>query len=250
MLPLYNPGDTLHTTLQALAGFVDSVTAQWEIVFVADGCTDGSVQEIENWIRDRDDVQLIQYAPNCGKGHAVRRGLLAAKGAYRIFTDIDLAYNFDDIQRVAWCLRRGDHVVIGSRGHAESTIQLSPQALGYAWLRQQQSRVFARVVRLMLPIIQRDTQAGLKGFSEQFVSLVIPKLTCEGFGFDCELSTACVRMGFSITEVPVHVRCDLHRSTTNPRATLRMLKDIWRIRQQWPATVSPSARQSSLKEAA
>src|SRR5262249_20119215 len=150
-------------------------------------------------IRKSPFVRLISYAPNRGKGCAVRQGLLAASAPYRIFTDIDLAYSFDDIRRVARTLRGGAEVAIASRTHPESTLQMSPGVLGYAYRRHLQSKIFGTLVRTLLPISQRDTQAGLKGLSERVVREIVPRLTCDGFGFDCELLTACVRVGFPIT---------------------------------------------------
>jgi dolichyl-phosphate beta-glucosyltransferase len=44
---------------------------------------------------------VIGYSPNRGKGYAVRAGLLAARGRFRIFTDVDLAYRLADVARVA-----------------------------------------------------------------------------------------------------------------------------------------------------
>ena len=239
ILPLYNPGQRLQQTLSELTDFVASESNRWELVFVCDGCTDGSSEHLKEWSNGRTDVQVLSYSPNRGKGYAVRQGLLAATAHYRIFTDIDLAYPFGDIRRVAWKLRAGHEVVIGSRTHPDSVLEMSPTAVGYAYRRAVQSQMFARLVRSMLPLTQRDTQAGLKGFSERAVEFIAPHLQCNGFGFDCEILTACVRRGLKVTEVPVHVRCDAGGSTTNVRSTLRMIKDLWRIRRDWPATVAP-----------
>jgi dolichyl-phosphate beta-glucosyltransferase len=249
ILPLYNPGERLRQTLAQLDAFVADANECWELVFACDGSTDGSAEMIKSWSKDRGDVQLVDYSPNRGKGYAVRQGLLLATAPYRIFTDIDLAYPFGDIRRVAWQLRAGGEAVIGSRAHPDSTIELSPTALVYAMRRQQQSQVFSKIVRTLLPLQQRDTQAGLKGFSKRVVQLIAPKLQCDGFGFDCELLTACVRHGLAVTEVPVHVRCDAGGSTTNFRSTLRMIRELWRMRQHWPANI-PDEAAASRREAA
>lgn len=241
VLPLYNPGERLRHTLAQLSDFVAKANECWELVFVSDGSTDGSAAQIKSWSEERDNVRLVDYAPNRGKGYAVRQGLLTATAPYRIFTDIDLAYPFGDIRQVAWQLRAGHEAVIGSRTHPDSKIELSPSALGYAVRRQRQSQVFGKLVRALLPLTQRDTQAGLKGFSARVVNTIVPKLQCNGFGFDCELLTACVRHEVTVTEVPVHVRCDADGSTTSFRSTLRMINELWRIRRDWPCMVPQEA---------
>src|SRR5205085_7183369 len=96
-----------------------------------------------------------------------------------------------------------------------------------------QSRVFGAVARTLLPLTQRDTQAGLKGMTAAVAEAVVPELRCDGFGFDCELLTACARSGIAVTETPVCVRYDDTTSTTGGKATLRMLRELWQIRKAW-----------------
>jgi dolichyl-phosphate beta-glucosyltransferase len=175
----------------------------------------------------------VAYAPNRGKGYAVRRGLEAARGDWRLFTDVDLAYGLDDVLRVAEALHAGADVAIASRLHPESRLILPPRLQGYAYRRHLQSLMFSRLVRLLLPLTQRDTQAGLKGLSASTAHLILPHLTCDGFGFDCELLTACVRHGLTITEVPVCVRYEDAASTTGWRTMSRMVGELWRIRRAW-----------------
>ena len=60
---------------------------------------------------------------------------------------------------------------------------------------------------------------------------VLPDLTCDGFGFDCEFLAACGRLGIPVAEVPVCVRYADAASTTGPRTMLGMLRELWRIRR-------------------
>jgi hypothetical protein len=103
----------------------------------------------------------------------------------------------------------------------------------------------------------RDTQAGLKGLSAAVAERIVPELRCDGFGFDCELLTACARSGIAVTETPVCVRYDDRASTTGPGAGLRMLREVWRIRRDWrnravPAlsTAAPASAPAAASKAA
>jgi glycosyltransferase involved in cell wall biosynthesis len=231
---MYNPGPILERTWRAVKQFLHHGPGNWEVVFVCDGCTDGTparVAELARW--DRDRVRLVSYSGNRGKGHAVRKGLEVARGEWRIFTDADLAYGFADITRVAQTLHAGSPVAIASRTHPGSEVILPARLQGYVYRRHLQSLAFSTVARLLLPLSQRDTQAGLKGISHEAARRILPRLSCDGFGFDCELLTACVRCGFKITEVPVCVRYEDRASTTSLRTTIRMVGELWRIRQKW-----------------
>jgi hypothetical protein len=96
---------------------------------------------------------------------------------------------------------------------------------------------------VLLPLSQLDTQAGLKGMSARAAWVVLPHLRCDGFGFDCELLTACARYELRVAEVPVQVRYEDRASTTGLRAMGRMISELWQIRRAWrqapPALAMP-----------
>jgi hypothetical protein len=234
VFPTYNAGLLAERTWSAVEEFLRQAPGQWEVLFVCDGCTDGSPERLAALTRPAGGrVRVLHHAANRGKGHAVRHGLAAARGAWRLFTDVDLAYGLDDVLRLAEVLWGGADVAIASRTHPDSRLLLPARLQGYAYRRHLQSTVFSALVRLLLPLTQRDTQAGLKGLSAHGASLVLPHLRCDGFGFDCELLTACVHQGLAIEEVPVCVRCEDVASTTNLRAMGRMVFDLWKTRRYW-----------------
>ena len=233
ILPAFNPGPAVETTWAEVERFVAAQDTPWEAVFVLDGCTDDSPERLAKLARGSTRCRVVSYEQNRGKGHAVRTGLLAARGAYRIFTDVDLAYPFEDVLRVAEALRGGSPVAVGSREHPESELRMPVALLGYVRRRQFQSRIFGALARTLLPIAQRDTQAGLKGMTAAVAKAIVPELRCDGFGFDCELLTACARSGVAVTEVPVCVRYDTAATTTGAGSTLRMLRELWQIRRSW-----------------
>lgn len=249
VFPAYNPGSRLGRTLDELDCFATSTGESWEFVFVCDGCEDGSAERLRAWRPRHGSARVVSYTPNRGKGFAVRQGLLAAAAPFRIFTDVDLAYSFTEIRRVAHALVRGSPVAIASRTHRDSTVQLPATMLGYAHRRHVQSQLFGVMVRALLPLSFGDTQAGLKGLSEAAVRSVVPRLQCDGFAFDCELLTACARLGFAIAEVPVCVRYESGGSTTGWGSAVHMVKELWRIRKAWPASVAPTETPAQYREA-
>jgi hypothetical protein len=242
VFPTYNPGRVLDHTWAQVTGFLRQ-HSDWEVVFVCDGCSDGSAERLEQLGRcDAENVRVVSYARNRGKGHAVRRGLAASRGHWRLFTDVDLAYGFDDVLRVAAALRAGADVAIAARLHPESRLLVPPALQGYAYRRYLQSLVFSGLVRCLLPLTQRDTQAGLKGLSARAAQLILPQLSCDGFEFDCELLTACVHHGLVVAEVPVCVRCVDTASTTGMSTMGRMIRQLWRIRRTWGTEVEPGRK--------
>ena len=234
VFPTYNPGPSIERTWSEVREFLRTAPGKWEILFVCDGCTDNSADRLLHLSRGHSDrVRVMSYTPNRGKGYAVRQGLEAAHGEWRIFTDVDLAYGFGDVLRLAEELRTGAAVVIASRTHPNSQIVLPARHLNYVFRRHLQSMVFSALTRTLLPIEHRDTQAGLKGFSRKAVESLLPHLECDGFGFDCEVLTACKHLRISVTEIPVSVQYNVLGSTTGVHGTRRMIAELWRIRRRW-----------------
>lgn len=233
VFPTYNPGSRLERTWEALRQFLAERSEPWEVLFVCDGCTDGSDERLAELIAAGPEcVRLLRLPHNRGKGHAVRCGLQAVHGNWRLFADVDLAYEFPDILRVAESLWSGAPVAVASRVHADSRLVVPPRYQGYAYRRHLQSALFALLAHALLPFQQGDPQAGLKGFKADVVEWLLPHLHCDGFAFDCELLTVCARNGIPVAEVPVTVRCDDSDSTTHLGSTLSTLVDLWQIRRR------------------
>lgn len=236
VLPAFNPGPPVERTYREVQNFLRQRGPSWEALFVCDGCTDGTAERLAQLNQsDRAAIRILSYAKNQGKGYAVRQGLLAARGHFRLFTDVDLAYDFEDVDRIADALRRGADLAIASRTHRDSRLILPPHLQGYAYRRHLQSRAFSFIARLLLALPSFDTQAGLKGMTARAARQLLPPLVCNGFGFDCELLSASVRAGFRIEEIPVSVRFEDGASTTGFRAARKMLAEIWRVRQSQKA---------------
>ena len=234
VLPAYNAAARAARTWGAVRDFLRTAPGAWEVLFVCDGCTDGTAALLDGLTgSERECVRVLSHPANRGKGYAVRAGLRAARGRWRIFTDFDLAYGFDDVLRLAAALRAGADVAIASRSHPDSRVILPPHLHGYAFRRHLQGRLFSWLVRRLLPVTQRDTQAGLKGLTASAAARVLPHLRCPGFEFDCELLTACACLGLTVAEVPVCVRYEDTVSTTTFRSLARTVGQLWKIRRAW-----------------
>src|SRR2546426_7386225 len=131
-----------------------------------------------------------------------------ARGASRVFTDADLASPVAEIAKIVHHLEGGSDVAIACRVLPESRYLMSPSFFHYLYTRHVMSRVFNRVVRLVLLPGVLDTQAGLKGFTARAAELIFPRLTIAGFGFDVELLYIAKQHGLTVAQAAVHYRDD------------------------------------------
>ena len=230
-MPVRNGADRLPAHLAALRAFACARGHPTELVLVDDASEPAAARLLTEFGRDAAEVTVLRNDTNRGKGFSVARGMLAARGRYRVFTDADLAYPVDEIAHIVHRLETGSDVAIACRVLPESRYLMSPSFFHYLYTRHVMSRVFNRVVRLVLLPGILDTQAGLKGFTARAAELIFPRLTIAGFGFDVELLYIAKQHGLTVAQAAVHYRYDDEPSTVRFAAdAVEMLEDLVKIR--------------------
>jgi len=234
VLPTYNPGEKIDTTWHAVCAFLATRRDEWEVLFVLDGCTDDTATRLDRLRNDGDDdrIRVLGYPQNRGKGHAVRFGLTQGRGRIRAFTDVDLAYDFDDVVRVCAAVDDTQPFCIACRSHPESLLLIPDRLLGYAYRRKAQSLAFRTATRLLTGLHYQDTQAGLKAMTAELVDHIAPHTTIDGFGFDCDWLLAAKLAGVTATELPIRVRYE-EGTTTSSLTGVKMLRELAAIRRAW-----------------
>jgi len=231
VVPVHHCAGDLGPTLHALARFLDAAPVATELVLVDDRGSDPAAATQLRLLSRRPDVRLIENARNEGKGYSVRRGMLAAVGRHRVFTDADLAYPLHEVWKISDALERGADVAIACRALDESRYEVASPYLPYFYTRHALSRTFNRLVRATLLPGILDTQAGLKGFTAAAARDVFSRVRIAGFGFDLECLYVARCLTLSVEQVAVLYRCDDEPSTVRfARDGRRMLADLARIR--------------------
>lgn len=169
----------------------------WEILVADDGSADRTREVVSELAASDGRIRLLAL-PHRGKGEAVKRGLLEARGQWRFMADADLATPPDNLPRFLDLARDGKTaLIIGSR-EAKGARRIDEP-----WIRHAIGRVFNWVVRAVIVSGISDTQCGFKLFSAEAVEAICPYLTVEGFAFDVEMLALADRAGLTIREVGV-----------------------------------------------
>jgi len=201
VIPAWNEEARLPETLRRVVGFLSERGAAFEVLVVDDGSTDGTAAVVEGF--GSPSVRLRRSGENRGKGHAVRTGMLEARGDRRLMSDADLSTPIEDLVKLEDAFARGAQVAIGSRAVPGANVEVRQGAF-----REGMGRLFNLAVRgLLLPDL-RDTQCGFKLFSARAAQAAFSPSRLEGFCFDVEVLVAARARGFSIVEVPVTWRND------------------------------------------
>lgn len=232
VIPVYNGADRLPSSLDQLRIFLRAQPFTSELILV-DDCSNAETRKIlEDFASEMAEVRLIRNEENRGKGHSVTRGMRAAVGKYRVFTDADLAYPASEVGKILAALESGADVAIACRVLAESRYLMSPTFFSYLYTRHVMSRLFNAMVRWTLIPRVLDTQAGLKGFTAHAAEIVFPRVTIPGFGFDVEALFIAKKHNLSLTQTAVFFRYDEEPTTVRfAEDALTMIRDLVRVRR-------------------
>jgi dolichyl-phosphate beta-glucosyltransferase len=239
ILPTYNASDFIETTVQKLFRFL-SVHEDWCALFVCDGCKDDTVPKLQSLVADFSPQMKVEaYDQNRGKGYALRRGLNMAATPFKIFTDVDLAYDPEESIKIQTLLENGADLAVVNRANPESQFLISPRDFPNIYRRHLMSRSFNWWLRRMLPITIGDTQAGLKGITAKAWDLIGPSMTTDGFFFDVELLARAGASSLRIDEAPVFFKYVDPTTVRMVGHGWSMIKDTLRLRRKMRKTGKP-----------
>ncbi len=226
VIPAYDEERRIGPTLERIVAYLGTRPWTSEILVVVDGSRDRTVEVIGEVRTGRTVLHVLDDPKNRGKGHCVRRGMLAARGDLRLFSDADLSTPIEEVERLMAAIAAGHDVAIGSRRLPGSRVDV-PQP----WWRQAMGRGFNWCVRrLAVPGIA-DTQCGFKLFSAGAAERIFLRQRIEQFGFDVEVLWIARRLGLRVAEVPVTWVDDPDSKVRPVADAWRMLVDLLRIRQ-------------------
>lgn len=223
VIPAYNEEVRILPTIGAVASHVSGLGFPWELIVVDDGSTDRTVELVEGL--GFANLRVLKAEKNEGKGSAVRRGMLAARGKYVLFDDADNSTPIEELEKLLVKLdQEGYDIAIGSRAAAGAReAHRSP-------LRRMMSAGLRWLVRRVFRIGVRDTQCGFKMYTREAARRLHTAQTIPGFSFDLEILYLASKLGYRIAEVPV-AWVDAPGSKVDTRKEVqRFLRDLLKIK--------------------
>ncbi len=114
IVPVLNEVQGLQPLLDRVCPILDRLGA-WEIVFVDDGSTDGTLEAIRLKHRADPRIKAVAFSRNFGKEIAIAAGLRYARGDAVVIMDADLQHPPEVIEAFMAKWRAGYQVVYGER---------------------------------------------------------------------------------------------------------------------------------------
>lgn len=223
IIPTYNEEERILPTIGAIASHVSSMGILWELIIADDGSTDQTANLVNGL--GFANLRFLKAERNGGKGSAVRRGMLAARGQYVLFADADNSTPIEQVDRLLVKLTdEGYDIAIGSRA-ADGAEEASK-----SMLRHVLSGGLRLIVQLIVRLGVRDTQCGFKLFTKEAAGRLHHAQTLMGFSFDLEILYLATKLGYRVAEVPVAWIDAPGSKVDTAREAQRFIKDLLRIK--------------------
>ncbi len=204
-MPCYKGEKFIENSIITVEKVVSEFCDDFEIILVVDGFVDKTYDIAKRLEEEFDNLKVVGYEKNRGKGFAIRYGLKFCKGKYVALLDSDLECRPEALK---WFLEKikNDNVdiIVGNRKDKKSIVK-------YPKLRKFLSYGFVFYVNLIFPELKvKDTQTGIKLFKRKvledlfksFDKLNLPY----GFSFDISLLVLARRRHYSIDYCPCIIK--------------------------------------------
>ena len=194
VIPVYNEVESLPEMHRQLTEGLSRTGRPWEILYINDGCSDGSDAVLDEFATKDDRVGVIHFRRNFGKSPALAAGFGQVRGDIVLTLDADLQDDPAMIPEFVERIEAGADLVSGWK-------QRRHDPLG----KTMPSKLFNAVVRRVSGVPLRDFNCGFKAYRIE----CIRELSVYG-GFHRFLPVLAGERGFKIEELVVNHRARKH----------------------------------------
>lgn len=229
IIPAYNEEKKIERDIFLADKFFGEQKLNGEIIVVDDGSTDLTFQKA-NDTGERISILLSVFRneKNCGKGYAVKRGILEASGEYIAYCDAGATVPLNNLLIGLNLLINNEcDIAHGSRMLPDSIIKIS---------QEKDRKITSSVIKFLVtkflgvPKHLTDTQCGFKVYKSEAAKKLFTKLQTNGFMFEVENILRAEKNKYQIKEFPVEWSCDRDSRITLLRTPWKVLLDLARIK--------------------
>ncbi|MBN2493389.1 MAG: glycosyltransferase [Deltaproteobacteria bacterium] len=237
VVPAYDEARRLPAFLDELIAWAGRSRHAVEILVVDDGSRDETGRLAEARREAFPALRVLSNERNRGKGYSVKKGLLAARGEYRLFMDADGSVGPEEIDRnLPALIEDRCDVFIGSR-----VLRDDERPLEVRWHRKALGTIYNQLVHRFLFERIADPQCGFKIFKAEVVRPLFARSYLDGYGFDLEILYLAYKMGYRVEEGPVAWRHVPGSKVNLFFDSARMLVNIFQIRNWHCTPINPDS---------
>src|SRR5579871_2411567 len=220
VLPAYNEEAIIERTVRHVAGVLDALTSDFEVIVTNDGSRDETGRVLDDLQAREPDLKLrvVTHEHNRGYGAAVASGFDAARKELIFLTDGDKQFDVTELGLFLPAMDSQTDLVIGWRRKRADPLMRKLNALGWKTL-----------VNLLFGYTARDVDCAFKLFrSRVWQSMTVH---ARGATFSAEFLIKARRLGFHVKELPVSHLPRTAGSPTGarPDVIVRAFSELFRL---------------------
>jgi glycosyltransferase involved in cell wall biosynthesis len=195
--PIYNEESNLETSISMIQETLQNFDKPWEILLVNDGSTDNTIEICRELEEKIENLRVVSYPVNQGRGKALRTGFEHARGRYLITIDFDLSYTPDHILTIYKELTDSDQmndVVLGSAYMKEGKV------IGVDPFRLFISKLGNKILEYTFPQSFKTSTCILRGYKREVLDAL--ELESNGKEIHLEILSKVCALGFRVKEIP------------------------------------------------
>lgn len=222
IIPSFKGADILKKNIPVLRAYLESKNFTYEVIIIDDGSEDNGATEKAAY---QLGCKFLSNPINMGKGAAVRNGMIHSKGKFKIFTDGDVPYEVDILDKFLYYLDFKEFdMVVGDRTLIDSSYFTEiPKIRSFG------SKIFSAITGRFITTGQYDTQCGIKGFRAEVANDIFSVSKINGFAFDVEIFYLSFKRNYDIKRLPVSLRCQDGDSVNVLKHGMTMVMDLPKI---------------------
>lgn len=197
IIPVFNEENRIRKSLEVIFAFLRTFKEETELLLVDDGSWDKTPAILAEYKKSF-NLKVITLKNNQGKGAAIRAGIGSSSGEKILFTDIDLSVPIDFLVPFNDALTGDIDIVIGSREHPDSKIEIKQ-----FWLRELAGYSFTVLTNAVLQVGASDFTCGFKLFRREAARKIFAKQLINRWTFDAETLFLAKKYDFQVKEEPV-----------------------------------------------
>jgi glycosyltransferase involved in cell wall biosynthesis len=211
VIPLLNEADSLRELCKRLCDALGPLSRRWEVIFINDGSTDGSMDVLRALHAENDNVKVLVFGRNLGKSAALSVGFREAAGEVVFTMDADLQDDPAELPGMLEMIESGYDLVSGWKRERHDPIS-----------KRLPSKIYNAVTARLSGVHIHDMNCGLKAYRKQVVKTI--RVYGELHRYTPVLAQWA---GFTVTEVPVkHHPREFGRSKFGAERFLRGFFDL------------------------
>jgi glycosyltransferase involved in cell wall biosynthesis len=195
VIPAFNEEATIGFLLDKIHNTLSDTGLSYELIVVNDGSSDRTSEATKDH-----DVILVENEKNSGKGVALKRGFMKAKGRFIVTMDADGSHRPAELPSLLKPLLSDDGVdsVLGVRFHNEDGRMTTSRLHLFG------NKIINIIIYFLTRKYVSDTQCGYRALRKE--ALNFEDLTSKGFEIESEILVKLLNNGNKVLEVPINCK--------------------------------------------